>query len=210
MGDKEVTVIGCMDHARRKFVTAEKALTKKALKGTPAKCTVARAKFDALYRIERKMDELQLDEDQRFEYRQQHAIPKLDELKKWLDKNEPTVAKDSLTHTAIKYALNQWEHLAAYCDHGQLKISNVLVENAIRPFVIGRKGWLFADTPRGAKASAVFYTLIETAKANDIDPYKYLLHLCKHIASVETVDDVEKLMPWNVKDQLTKFESIAA
>jgi len=202
--DKKVTIIGCMDHARRKFVKAEKALTKKATKGAPAKCTVARTKFDALYRIERKMDELQLDEEQRYAYRQEHAVPKLAELKQWLEKNEPKVAKDTLTHTAIKYGLNQWEHLAAYCDHGQLKISNVLVENAIRPFVVGRKGWLFADTPSGAKASAVFYTLIETAKANQLDPYKYLLHLCKHIAVTETVDDVEALLPWNVRDQLTK------
>lgn len=100
--------------------------------------------------------------------------------------------------------------MAAYCNHGQLKISNVLVENAIRPFVIGRKGWLFADTPSGAKASAVFYTLIESAKANNIDPHKYLLHLCKHIAKAETVDDVENLLPWNVKNQLTKYESIAS
>ena len=80
-----------------------------------------------------------------------------------------------------KYALNQWENLIAYCDHGQLHISNVLVENAIRPFVIGRKGWLFADTPSGAKASALYYTIIETAKANGLDPFKYILHLCRHM-----------------------------
>ena len=114
------------------------------------------------------------------------------------------MAKDTLTYKAIKYALNQWERLIAYCDHGQLHISNVLAENAIRPFVIGRKAWLFADTPKGATASAMYYTLIETAKANEIDPYKYILYLCQHIASAETVDDIEALLPWNVKDQITR------
>ncbi|MFT6301292.1 MAG: transposase [Granulosicoccus sp.] len=79
---------------------------------------VARSKCDALYRIERKMDELQLDADQRFECWQQYAVPKLIELKMWLEKNESKLAKDTLTHTAIKYALTQWGNLIAYCEHG--------------------------------------------------------------------------------------------
>ena len=141
VGDNKVTILGCMDHARRKFVKAEKALSAKAKakNGTTAKCTVARSKMDALYRIEREMDRQQLCDEQRYAYRQEHAKPKLDELKAWLEKNSSTVAKDTLTYKAIKYTLNQWDNLIAYCDHGQLKISNVLVENAIRPFVIGRK-----------------------------------------------------------------------
>ncbi len=200
----KVTVIGCIDHARRQFVKAEKALTKKAKSGAPAKCTVARSKMDALYRIERDMDKLDLSDEQRRAYRQEHAKPKLDELHQWLITNSTKVAKDTLTYKAIKYTLNQWERLIAYCDHGQLHISNVLAENAIRPFVIGRKAWLFADTPRGATASAMYYTLIETAKANGIDPFRYILHLCRHIAKAETVDDIEALLPWNVKDQLAR------
>ena len=134
-------------------------------------------------------------------------MPKLKELHKWLATNESKVAKDTLTHKAIKYTLNQWEHLIAYCDHGQLHISNILVENAIRPFAVGRRAWLFSDTPKGAKAGAVYYTLIESAKANGLDPYAYLLHLCKNIADVQTVEDVEALLPWNVKDQLNGVKS---
>lgn len=134
----------------------------------------------------------------------EHAKPKLDELHRWLVTNSTKVAKDTLTYKAIKYSLNQWERLIAYCDHGQIHISNVLAENAIRPFVVGRKAWLSPDTPRGAKASATYYTLIETAKANEIDPFKYILHLCRHIATAETVEDIEALLPWNVKDQLTR------
>lgn len=208
VGDNQCTVLGCMDHARRGFVKAEKALSvkakEKAKTGAPAKCTVARSKMDALYRIERQMQSLDLNDEQRYAYRQEHAKPKLDELKTWLEKNSTKVAKGTLTHKAIQYTLNQWENLIAYCEHGQLNISNVLVENAIRPFVVGRKGWLFADTPRGAEASAVYFTLIETAKANNLDPFKYILHLCKHIANVHTVEDVEALLPWNVKDKLTQ------
>lgn len=201
---KKVTVIGCMDHARRKFVKAEKALTKKAKSGAPAKCTVARAKMDVLYRLEREMNKLDLTDDQRKAYRQEHAKPKLDELHQWLTRNSTKVAKDTLTYKAIKYSLNQWERLIAYCDHGQLHISNVLAENAIRPFVIGRKAWMFSDTPRGATASAMYYTLIESAKANGIDPFKYMLHLCKHIAKAQTLEDIEALLPWNVKGQLAR------
>ncbi len=205
VGDRNITLIGCMDHARRKFVKAEKAekaLSKKALKGAPAKCTIARAKIDALYRIERQMQQLDLNDDERYAYRQEHAMPKLKALHTWLLTNEAKVAKDTLTHKSIQYALNQWDHLIAYCDHGQLNISNALVENAIRPFAVGRRAWLFSDTPKGAKAGAVFYTLIETAKANELDPFKYVLHLCQNIADAQTVDDIEALLPWNVKEQL--------
>ena len=72
----------------------------------------------------------------------------------------------------------------------------------LRPFVVGRKAWLFSDTPAGASASALYYTLIETAKANQLDPYRYIKHLVGHIAAAETVEDIEALLPWNVKDQL--------
>jgi len=202
-----VSVIGCMDHARRKFVEAEKALPKKKKNTTIAKCTVARSKIDALYTIERKMKELKLNEDERYDYRRKHAIPKLEKLNVWLIQNEAKVAKDTLTHKAINYALKQWENLIGYCQHGQLDISNIKCENAIRPFAVGRRGWLFSDTPKGARAGAVFYTLIETAKENGLDPYSYILHLCRHIASAETAEDVEALLPWNVKDQLTQDTS---
>ena len=148
------------------------------------------------------MQKLDLNDDERYAYRQEHAVPKLKALHIWLLTNEAKVAKDTLTHKAIQYALNQWDHLIAFCEHGQLNISNVLVENAIRPFAVGRRAWLFSDTPKGAKAGAVFYTLIETAKASGLDPFKYILYLCQNIADAQTVDDIEALLPWNVKDQL--------
>jgi hypothetical protein len=86
-----------------------------------------------------------------------------------------------------------------YCTHGELNISNILAENAIRPFVIGRKAWLFSDTPAGARASAIHYSLIETAKANGLEPYEYLKQVLTALPYAGTVDQVEALLPWNIK-----------
>ncbi|ASJ74589.1 hypothetical protein IMCC3135_22595 [Granulosicoccus antarcticus IMCC3135] len=148
------------------------------------------------------MKEQALNDEQRKVFRQLHAVPQLDALHEWLQDNVSTVPRKSLTGKAIRYTLNQWDKLIVYCEHGQLHISNVLAENAIRPYVIGRKAFLFCNTPGGANACATFYTLVESAKANSLDPYGYVLHLCRHIATAQTVEDIEALLPWNVKAQL--------
>ena len=109
------------------------------------------------------------------------------------------MAKGGLTREAMDYALSQWPKLIRYCDHGQLNISNILAENAIRPFAVGRKVWLFADTPAGAKASAVYFSLVETAKAHDLEPYEYLCKVIERIPYAETVEQWEALLPWNIK-----------
>jgi transposase len=109
------------------------------------------------------------------------------------------VLTGSLTRKAIDYAINQWGFLTGYCDDGHLHISNALAENAIRPFAVGRKAWLFADTTRGAHASATMYSLIETAKANDLEPRSYLLHVLERIGAADTVEQLEALLPWNVQ-----------
>ena len=131
--------------------------------------------------------------------RQQLSRPVLEDLKGWLQANLPRVPKDSLTWTAINYTLNQWDALIGYCNDGRLHISNALAENAIRPFAVGRRKWLFTDTPRGARASATHYSLIETAKANGLEPYEYLRHVLQHIAAADTVEKLEALLPWNMK-----------
>ena len=97
------------------------------------------------------------------------------------------VPKDSLTWTTINYTLNQWDLLVGYCQDGRLHISNALAENAIRPFAVGRRNWLLADTPRGARASATDYSLIETVKANGLEPYDYLCYVLQHIAAADNV-----------------------
>ena len=126
-------------------------------------------------------------------------MPVLNDLKLWLEKNVSRVPKGSLPHKAISYTLNQWEYLIGYCEDGQLNISNALAENAIRPFAIGRRAWLFADTSRGARASATCYSLVESAKANGLEPYAYLQHVLTHIAAADTVEKLEALLPWNME-----------
>ena len=116
-----------------------------------------------------------------------------------LRKTSPDWCRDSLTHKAMSYALNQWPKLVVYCEDGHLKISNAEAENAIRPFTIGRKNWLFADTPNGARASAIYYSLIESAKANGLEPFDYLSHVLKELPYADTVEKLEQLLPWAVK-----------
>jgi hypothetical protein len=85
-----------------------------------------------------------------------------------------------------------------YCEDGRLNISNALAENAIRPFAVGRRNWLFSDTPRGARASATCFSLVETARANGLEPYAYLNHVLAGIGSADTLEKLEALLPWNV------------
>ncbi len=194
--DNEITRIGCWDHARRKFVEASRAAPSKKKGGKVSKADVAISKIRKLYVIEDKIKELP--DEQKQQKRQELSVPLLDDLKDWLDKNISRIPKDSLTYKGMQYTLNQWAMLTGYCDDGKLNISNALAENAIRPFALGRKNWLFSDTSRGANASATCYSLIETAKANNLEPYQYLRHVLSHIAEAKTVEDIEALLPWNV------------
>jgi len=192
--------IGCFDHARRKFVEASRAAETKSTKkkaGQPTKADVALGKIRRLYAIEKSIRDL--DCGKKKQARQALSVPVLDDLKLWLEKNVSRVPKDSLSHKAITYTLNQWEYLIGYCEDGQLHISNALAENAIRPFAVGRRAWLFADTSHGARASATCYSLVETAKANNLEPYAYLKHVLAHIAAADTVEKLEALLPWNME-----------
>lgn len=192
-----ITRIGCWDHARRKFVEASKAAKPKD-KGKQVKLSkadMALSMINKLYVIEREIKDLSVAD--RYQIRQKHSIPQLIEFKAWLEKNAPRVTKGSLTRKAMDYTLNQWEYLIGYCERGDLHISNVLAENAIRPFALGRRAWLFADTSQGAKASATCFSLIETAKANDLEPASYIEYVLNHIAEADTLEKLEQLLPWN-------------
>ncbi len=199
---QNLTRIGCWDHVRRKFIDAIKAADKANTKKCRAsKADVAIGKIRKLYLIEKKIQALEPAEKQRL--RQALSQPVLEDFKQWLDKHITKVAKKSLTRNAMDYALNQWHTLTGYCDDGRLHISNVLAENAIRPFAVGRKAWLFADSTRGAHASATCYSLIETAKANGLEPYAYILHVLNHIGSADTLEKIEALLPWHVVLDIT-------
>ncbi len=202
--EKGLIRLGCFDHCRRKFVEAQKAIKPKDKKGSGkvSKADIAVSKINALYRLEREIKDKPPHE--KYQMRQKVAVPLLVELKAWLDKNISKTAKGGLTHKAMQYALNQWDKLVRYCEDGRLHISNVLAENAIRPFALGRKSWLFADTPKGARASAIHFSLIETCKANGVDPQYYYQETLARLPYAETVEQLEELLPWNFKERFLK------
>ena len=189
--------LGCMDHARRYFMDAKKAQPTGKKNRSPSKAEIALQKIGHLYRFERRIKALSPEAKTR--QRQAYSVPALAALKTWLDNNAPKVPKDSLTGKAITYMRNQWPKLIRYCEDGRLPISNCMAENAIRPFVIGRKAWLFADTPKGARASAIYYSLIETAKANGLEPYAYFRQLLTQLPYADNLEKLEALLPWNIK-----------
>ncbi len=186
-----ITQLGCWAHARRKFDEAFKVQGKR--KGKPPLAAQALQRIQLLYRIERKAKNLS--DDERLALRQQQAAPALAGLHEWLGQHRPLVPPQSALGRAMSYLHKQWDRLAVYTTDGRLRIDNNLTENAIRPFVVGRKAWLFCDTVAGANASASLYSLIETAKANDIEPYAYLKRLFTELPSAETVESIETLLP---------------
>ena len=194
-----LTRIGCWDHARRKFIEATQAtpsVAKGKSKPGASKADVALGYISKLYAIEREQKERS--DAERYQARQTRSMPLLAEFKTWLDNNVGKVMKGSLTRKAMEYTLGQWPYLVGYCERGDLHISNILAENAIRPFAVGRKAWLFADSAQGAKASATCYSLLETAKANDLEPSAYINHVLAQIGEADTLEKLEALLPWNV------------
>ncbi len=108
------------------------------------------------------------------------------------------VAPKTKLGEALAYLNKYWSRLVRYTERGDLPVDNNAVENSIRPFVVGRKGWLFSDTPAGAHASAVIYSLVETAKANGLEPYTWLKRVLTRLPAAESVEEVEALLPWNL------------
>jgi transposase len=137
-------------------------------------------------------------------YRQKYAVPILDKLRKWLDASLPNVPPGTLAGKALNYLHNEWPKLIRYLEDGRLEIDNNLAENAIRPFVIGRKNFLFSDSVHGVKASANLYSLVESAKASGLEPYQYLRQVFTRLPQAETVEDIENLLPWALKKILLK------
>ncbi len=190
--------VGCMAHARRKFSEAVTAQGKRKKTGQAHR---GLALIQKLYRIEKQARKLE--PEQRHDHRQRHARPILDKLRTWLDEALPQVPPTSATGKALNYLHNEWDKLIRYLDDGRLEIDNNLAENAIRPFVLGRKNWLFSDSVRGVRASANLYSLIETAKANGLEPYAYLRHLFTELPKAATLEGIEALLPGTIKkDQI--------
>jgi len=196
-GENRITQLGCWAHARRKFIDAQKASSSKTKK--TGKADVAISLIGKLYAIEKQIKAQSADE--KYTVRQKQAQPILADIRQWLDKTLHSTLPKGLLGKALSYLEKNWTKLTVYTQDGRLSIDNNPAENAIRPFVIGRKNWLFSASVKGAKSSANLYGLIETAKANGLEPYIYLRHVFKALPKVESVDDVEALLPWNVDAQ---------
>lgn len=195
--------VGCMAHARRRFSDAVKAQGRNKKRG---KAHRGLSLIRNLYRVEKKARKLA--PAKRQAHRDRHAQPILDEMRSWLDQALPQVPPTSVTGQALHYLHNEWDKLIRYLDDGRLEIDNNLAENAIRPFVVGRKNWLFSTSVRGVKASANLYSLIETAKANGLEPYAYLRYLFAELPGAGTVDAIEALLPGNVDEDQLKIEPL--
>mgnify|MGYP000686593732 CR=1 FL=1 len=183
------TLVGCWAHARRKFIEAQTVQPK----GKRGKADMALSMIQKLYRIEMSLKDKNADE--KYQLRQEKAKPLLDKFYQWLEK--ANVVTKSALGKAIQYCQNQWHKLIRYIEDGHLTIDNNRVERAVKPFVIGRKNWLFSNTANGARASAILYSIIETAKANGLTPFDYIAQ-CLEQLSIDDVD-IENLLPWNVK-----------
>jgi transposase len=185
--------LGCWAHVRRKFMDAAKAGSSKSKKS--GSVDVALGYIRKLYGIEKRARVQELDVEQLGALRQKEAKPLLEKFRKWLEKKSLHVVPKSLLGKAVSYTLDQWPQLVAYLEVGHATPDNNLAENAIRPFVVGRKNWLFAGTPEGAAASAAIYSLIETAKANGLDTYKYLRFLFENLPFAGSEEEYRKLLP---------------
>jgi len=190
-----VTHLGSMAHAHQKFIDAKKVMPSK--KDKFSKADVVVEMIAVLYRIETEIKDKTAIEGIRV--RQQKSIPQLDKIRAWLDKALENTLPKGKAGVAIAYLHRNWKKLTAYTKDGQLNIDNNCVENPIRPFAIGRKNWMFSDSQRGAKASAMYYSIIETAKANGIEPFMYLRTLFTQLPSYKTVEAYELLRPRNIK-----------
>ena len=147
--------------------------------------------------------EAELTPEERYEKRLEQAKPVLDALLSWANEMQAKTAPKSALGRAIHYLLEQWPYLARYLKDSRLELSNNRVERSIKPFVMGRKNWLFANTPGGAQASAVIYSLMETAKENGLDPYRYLLWVLQNAPQLSEEDAAwaEKLLPANAPEE---------
>ena len=184
-------LVACLAHIRRKFVDAKKIQVKKST----GKVDVALNLIGKLYGLEQLIKEKSIEE--KFHIRQSHAKSILKELHHWLIKHKDKIPPKSKLGEAISYSLNQFDKFQRYLEDGRLSIDNNRAERAIKPFVIGRKAWLFSNTCNGAHASAVLYSIVETAKANGLVVHEYVSTCLQNIA--EQPNNLERLLSWNIE-----------
>jgi transposase len=199
---ESVVHVGCWAHARRKFTDVIKTLGPSKSRKKTGLADQALDYIGKLYVIDKEAKVDGLDSQGVYQRRQAKAVPVLTEFYTWLQKHSKEIPPKSLIGKAFSYTLNQWDRLKRYVDDGRLSPDNNLAENAIRPFVVGRKNWLFSGVAEGAEASAALYSIIETAKANGLDPYWYLRALFNRLPLAETSDEMRALLPQYIDREL--------
>jgi transposase len=192
---EEIEHLVCWAHARRNFVEAARVQAK----GKRGRADEAIELIGQLYKIERNHKNVK-DEERRLA-RQNLSLPVLEKLHAWLEKTLVAVPPKSALGSAAAYLRDYWSRLIRYTERGDLPIDNNRAEASIRPFVCGRKAWLFSDTLAGAHSSAIIYSLVETAKANGLEPYTWLRRVMRALPAAKTVEDIEALLPWNLHSQ---------
>lgn len=195
-GLKDIILVGCWAHARRKFDEALKSLPPKNF-NAPVPAKEGLAFCNRLFAIERELQDYT--PAKRFEARLERSRPVLDEFFAWLQLKEVQVLPKSAFGAAITYCLNQWNKLNAFLQDGRLELDNNRSERSIKPFVIGRKNWMFSNTPRGATASATIYSIVESAKENGLNPLTYLQYLFETLPNLDLKNPgaLDTLLPWS-------------
>lgn len=197
---EDVILVGCFAHARRKFVEALKSLPEEVRNSTePTAAHEGLAFCDKLYSIEHKL--ANISNDERFTKRIELSRPILDLFKQWLEYQNKRLLPKSATGTAVQYCLNQFDRLEGYLKDGRLEIDNNRSERTMKPFVIGRKNWLFCNTPAGASASAGIYSIVQTCIENNIKPIDYFNYILVTLPNMDldNKDLIDDLLPWSDK-----------
>ena len=189
--DDKIIHVACLAHARRKFFDA-------SLNGKSPGAGKAVKYIQLIYKKEEELIEMNLPPEELVSKRKELIKPVFDEFHEWLLEMEPKVPPTLKFGRAINYALSSWQHLLNYLDCPDLFVDNSIAERSIKPFVIGRKNWLFSGSEKGAESSCFLFTLIENAKYYHLDPYEYLRCVFDQSVNCQTKKDFEKLLPWNI------------
>ena len=189
--DDKIIHVACLAHVRRKFFDA-------SLNGKSPGAGKAVKYIQLIYKKEEELIEMNLPPEELVSKRKELIKPVFDEFHEWLLEMEPKVPPTLKFGRAINYALSSWQHLLNYLDCPDLFVDNSIAERSIKPFVIGRKNWLFSGSEKGAESSCFLFTLIENAKYYHLDPYEYLRCVFDQSVNCQTKKDFEKLLPWNI------------
>ena len=201
---------GCLQHCRTYF---HKALKVTELPSGRALARVAMEDYlGRVFKIERELNELRearersggtLTPQEIVKRRQEKSAPIFAAFHKWVEDLLPATPPQSALGKALSYTHNQWQKLVLHLEHGDVPVHNNYVENIIRPFAQGRRVWLFANNPFGARASANLFSLVATARANGLEPSAYMNHLFEQLPAADTVEALEALLPWNLRGALS-------